>query len=60
MSNCLMCGRPLKNKISIQRGYGSSCYKKIKEETKKDYKTKDEIEEIEGQVNFVDEIRKCS
>lgn len=60
MSSCLRCGRKLKNKESQKRGYGSSCYKKIKEETKNDYKTKEEIEEIEGQVNFVDEVRKCS
>ena len=58
MSSCLRCGRKLKSKESKKRGYGSYCYKKVNEEVKNDYITKEEISEIEGQVNFVDEIRK--
>lgn len=60
MSICLRCGRALTNKDSAKRGYGPGCYKKIKQEDKKDYEVKEEILEIEGQINFVDEIRKCS
>lgn len=62
MSSCLRCGRKLTNKESAKRGYGPGCYKKIKQEEKRDYETKEEIIEIEGQINFVDELknRKCS
>ena len=61
---CLRCGRALKSKDSIQRGYGPGCYKKIKAEEKKldeVQKFNDVVEEIEGQENFFDELqRKCS
>ncbi len=61
---CLRCGRALKNKESVERGYGSGCYKKIKAEEKKldeVQKFNEVMEEIEGQINFVDELkRKCS
>lgn len=64
MSVCLRCGRPLTNKDSAKRGYGPGCYKKIKAEEKKldeVQKFNEVTEEIEGQINFVDEIkRKCS
>lgn len=30
---CKRCGRILKNKESIDRGYGTGCFKKIHEET---------------------------
>lgn len=56
---CLRCGRPLKNKTSIKRGYGPGCYKKINKDKKKECESKVEIEEkfeIEGQT-FLDELR---
>lgn len=60
---CLRCGRVLKNKKSAERGYGPGCYKKVKQEEKRNYeeniKEIEKIEEIEGQI-FIDEIRKCS
>lgn len=60
---CLRCGRTLTNKNSAQRGYGPGCYKKMKQEEKKNYeeniKEIEAIAEIEGQI-FIDEIRKCS
>lgn len=57
---CLRCGRVLKNKASIQKGYGPGCAKKMKLEDQKDIaENVDLIEEIEGQI-FIDEIRKCS
>lgn len=61
--NCLRCGRALKNKRSIDRGYGPGCAKKMKLEDAKDNAIHAaEIEELEGQLNILDEIeqRKCS
>lgn len=57
---CLRCGRALKSKTSIERGYGPGCYKKINGEEKKDNKVKiDEMKEerieLEGQI-FIDEL----
>ncbi|MBC8590644.1 DUF6011 domain-containing protein [Wansuia hejianensis] len=57
---CLRCGRALKNKSSIKRGYGPGCYKKINREEKKDKESqvdvnKEERIEIEGQI-FIDEL----
>lgn len=63
MSVCLRCGRTLTNKESAKRGYGPGCYKKIKLEHMKDNTEQaKELDEIEGQINFVDELknRKCS
>lgn len=63
MSFCLRCGRTLTNKASAKRGYGPGCYKKIKLEHMKDNTEQaKELDEIEGQINFVDELknRKCS
>lgn len=40
---CLGCGRALKNKTSIQRGYGPDCYKKKQDAIKKE----NQDEEIE-------------
>ena len=60
---CLRCGRALKSKDSIQRGYGSYCYSKVKEAEKDEVKIdENERVEIEGQINFMDELkeRKCS
>jgi len=61
---CLRCGRALTNKESAKRGYGPGCYKKVKAEEKKCdevQKFNEVMEEIEGQINFVDELkRKCS
>ncbi|WP_312906817.1 DUF6011 domain-containing protein [Tissierella praeacuta] len=61
---CLRCGRALTNKESAKRGYGPGCYKKVKAEEKKldeVQKFNEVMEEIEGQINFVDELkRKCS
>lgn len=61
--NCLRCGRTLTNKASAERGYGPGCYKKVKQEEKRNYeeniKEIEAIAEIEGQI-FIDEIRKCS
>lgn len=62
---CLRCGRALTNKESAKRGYGPGCYKKIKaEEQKMDevQKYNEVMEQIEGQTNFIDELknRKCS
>lgn len=57
---CLRCGRVLKNRTSTKRGYGPSCYKKMKLEDIKDNADHAvEIEELEGQM-FTDEIRRCS
>lgn len=58
---CLRCGRALKNKRSIDRGYGPGCARKIKlEEIKDTANHAAEIEELEGQLNILDEIRMCS
>lgn len=61
---CRRCGRALKSKESVKRGYGSYCYKKVKIEEKKCdevQKFNEVMEEIEGQENFFDELqRKCS
>ncbi|WP_347176171.1 DUF6011 domain-containing protein [Tissierella sp. Yu-01] len=61
--NCLRCGRPLKNLDSIKRGYGPGCAKKMKlEDIKDNVEHAKEIEELDGQINILDEIkqRKCS
>lgn len=63
MAICLRCGRPLKNKQSAQRGYGPSCYKKVtKAQGKESDLIIDEVDrvEIDGQVNFVDELKEHS
>ena len=60
---CLRCGRVLKSSSSISRGYGPGCAKKMKlEDIKDNAEHAAEIEEIEGQLNILDElkIRKCS
>lgn len=58
---CLRCGRALKNKRSIDRGYGPGCAKKIKlEEIKDTVDHAAELEELDGQLNILDEIRMCS
>lgn len=58
---CKRCGRALKSKTSIARGYGSYCYSKVKEAEKDEVKQdNDERVEIEGQINILDEVRKCS
>lgn len=58
---CLRCGRTLKNPDSIKRGFGPGCYKKMKLEHMKDNTEQaKEIEELEGQMNILEEIRKCS
>lgn len=57
---CLRCGRVLKNKRSIDRGFGPGCAKKMKLANIKDNADHAaEIEQLEGQI-FIDEIRKCS
>lgn len=33
--NCRRCGRPLKTRLSLERGFGPSCYKKVAGEQKK-------------------------
>ena len=38
MNRCGICGRELKDKKSIERGFGPVCYKKYKEEKAKDKK----------------------
>ena len=55
--NCLKCGRALKNKTSIARGYGPGCYKKVQAEVKKDYETREERIEIDGQVDILEELK---
>lgn len=64
MSVCLRCGRALTNRESAKRGYGPGCYKKMKAEEKKldeVQKFNEVMEEIEGQENFFNELkRKCS
>lgn len=58
MAKCNMCGRPLKNKVSIERGMGPGCYEKANKEIKKDYEVKKiDQEELEDQENFIEEIR---
>lgn len=58
--NCLRCGRALKNKKSIDRGFGPGCAKKMKlEDIKDNADHTDELEELDGQM-FIDEIRMCS
>lgn len=57
---CLRCGRALKNKNSIKRGYGPGCYKKIK--SKKVGENKVEIDnqeriEVKGQIDILDELK---
>lgn len=42
---CLGCGKPLKNKTSIQRGRGPSCYKKYQESIKKEKDEKENEDE---------------
>lgn len=61
MTNCLKCGRPLKNKLSIERGYGPGCYKKLNIDKNKDVDIKQEKvdrKEIEGQMNILEESRR--
>ena len=56
--NCLRCGRPLSNKVSVKRGYGSTCYRKVKKEkAKAKEKLKKEIENEVVELNFIDELR---
>ena len=31
--NCLRCGRKLSNEESVERGYGTCCYKKVLKES---------------------------
>ncbi|WP_245830911.1 DUF6011 domain-containing protein [Sediminibacillus massiliensis] len=33
---CVKCGRELKDKRSIERGYGPTCWKKAQEEAEKE------------------------
>lgn len=61
MANCLRCGRPLKNKLSIQRGYGPGCYKKLNIDKNKDVDIKQEEitrKEVKGQMNILEETRR--
>lgn len=61
--NCLRCGRALKNLNSIKRGYGPGCAKKMKiEDSEDNAEHAAEIEELEGQINILDEVRerRCS
>lgn len=54
MAKCKRCGKPLRNKQSIARGYGPGCYKKVSAETKNDYEPIEERIEIEGQIDVQD------
>lgn len=60
-SHCRVCGRALRNKKSAKKGIGPTCERKLKLEDARDNTnhTK-ELEELDGQENFLDEIRKCS
>lgn len=51
---CGRCGRPLKSKESIKRGFGAVCYEKALEEKK----ARLDLEEIDQELdeNFMDEI----
>ena len=57
--NCLRCGRPLSNKVSVKRGYGSTCYRKV-EKAKAKEKLKKELENEVVELNFIDELRERS
>lgn len=59
-TNCLRCKRKLTNKESRKIGLGPTCREKFKEEFIEANKTKEvktEREEIDGQVNFMDELK---
>lgn len=50
---CGRCGRPLKSKVSIDRGYGAFCYKKVQEEKAKKIE-EDNLRNLEGEVRSID------
>lgn len=52
LGNCLRCGRPLSSKISIKRGYGGTCYRKVKQA-----KAKAKLENEVIEINFIDELK---
>lgn len=57
---CLSCGRKLRSEVSRARGYGSSCYRKLKKiEKQTEIEEVEVIEELEGQIH-VDELRKVN
>ncbi|NLY44747.1 MAG: hypothetical protein GX053_01965 [Tissierella sp.] len=60
---CLSCGRKLRSEISKNRGYGSSCYSKMKKIEKQVKIEKVEVvEQLEGQVSIdeLDELRRAN
>ena len=57
---CLSCGRKLRSEASRARGYGSSCYRKLKKiEKQSEIEEVEVIEELEGQI-FIDELRRAN
>ena len=60
-SRCKRCGRPLKSQISIDRGYGPTCYVKIAEEESKpedqikpqESEPKDRIQQLETEIELL-------
>lgn len=51
---CRSCGRPLKSKTSTRRGYGPSCYKKIRKELNEN-KQVEIVKQLKGQIEL-DEV----
>ena len=57
---CLSCGRKLRSEISRNRGYGSSCYSKLKKiEKQAEIEDVEVIEQLDGQI-FIDELRRAN
>lgn len=58
---CRRCGRKLTSEVSRDRGYGSHCYRQTKlEHLKENTEQAKELDGIDGQMNLLDEIKKCS
>ena len=44
MTRCAQCGRPLSDPVSVARGYGPVCFKKIQQHKNKDVPEVDDMD----------------
>lgn len=51
---CRNCGRKLSDPVSIKRGFGPECWRKVKEKTLEASKASKDIEDIPGQMDIFD------